>query len=130
MARKRKDGMYVRRGMVVVEMDGFQASLFAPEKLRDLERQTPGVLAEARDDVVEQWYIVKTLRHGPGGTWEVVIFDEENPQGKKYPGRVIDRIISQRESIKAENRSDSARDSANLPRVSIVEQLESELPTM
>ena len=52
MAKKRQDGEYKRESLVTVELDAFQASLFAPEKLKDVETRTPGILAQARDDVM------------------------------------------------------------------------------
>ena len=108
MAKKRKDGQYVRRSLVTLELDGLEATLFAPQKVRQIERETPGVLYQARDDVVEQWYIVTTRRHGPGGAWEAQIVSEDFPQGIKLPGKVIERLLSQRDSIIDENRRDSA----------------------
>lgn len=70
MARKRQEGEYKRESLVTVELDSFQASLFAPEKLKTLEVQRPGVLAQAREDIITEQFIVTT--RCTQGVWETV----------------------------------------------------------
>lgn len=105
-AKKRNPGEYKRQSLITVEMDAFQASLFAPEKLKELERTTPGVLAQARDDVIEEQYIVTTRRIQ--GTWE---YEVTHVVGDKMrmPAGVIDRFMDQRKAIIKEGRSDTAK---------------------
>ncbi len=60
---QRMNGEYKKRGLVTIEMDSFAASLFAPEKLRQVELNTPGLLAQNRSDIVEEHYIMVDTGH-------------------------------------------------------------------
>lgn len=104
-ARKRTDGVYKRESLVTVEMDSFQASLFAPERLKELEVSQPGVLARRSEDVIEERYIVVTRR--TQGTWEYEV--EHRGVVTVLPARVLERFIAQRDAIITEGRKDSAR---------------------
>ena len=66
--QQRIDGEYKRESLVTVELDAFQASLFAPEKLKALEVRKSGILAQACNDVITEQYIVTT--RCIQGTWE------------------------------------------------------------
>ncbi len=85
-------------------MDSFAASLFAPEKLRQVEHNAPGILAQNRSDIVEEHYIVAVRR--VQGTWEATIGHDGDTF--KLPGAVIDRIIAYRDRIIKEVRRDAA----------------------
>ena len=105
MPKKREDGIYKRESLVTVEMDAFQASLFAPDRLRELEVHQPGVLARRSEDVVEERYIAVTRR--TQGVWEYEV--EHRGVITKLPAKVMDRFIAQRDAIIKEGRQDSAR---------------------
>ena len=47
---------------MTIEMDAFRAMLFAPQKLEAKTTAMPGILAQARVDVVEEQYIVTVRR--------------------------------------------------------------------
>ena len=106
MAKKRQDGEYKRESLVTVELDAFQASLFAPEKLKDVETRTPGILAQARDDVVTEQYIV-TVRCIQD-TWETE-FKHVDGTSITLPEKVFQRAVQQHRSIQKERRQDAAR---------------------
>lgn len=110
MVKRRQEGEYKKQSLVSVEMDAFQASLFAPGKLKAVETATPGVLAQARDDVVEEQYIVTTRRIQ--GTWEVEV-QHVGDTVLKLPGKVVERIIAQRNAIIKEGRKEAARNRLN-----------------
>ena len=106
MARlQAKDGEYKKQDLVTIEMDAFRAMLFAPEKLKAKTTATPGILAQARDDIVEEQYIVTVRRIQ--GTWEYTI--HHDGQEIKLPAEVIDRINKSRELIISRGRKDAAR---------------------
>ena len=93
MARlQAKDGEYKKQDLVTIEMDAFRAMLFAPEKLNAKANAMPGVLAQARDDIVEEQYIVTVRRIQ--GTWEYTI--HHDGAEIKLPSEVIDRINKSR----------------------------------
>ena len=106
MAKKRQDGEYKRESLVTVELDAFQASLFAPDKLKDVESRTPGILAQARDDVVSEQYIVTT--RCIQGTWETE-FKHVDGSSITLPEKVFQRGVQQHKSIQKEKRRDAAR---------------------
>ena len=59
MARlQAKDGEYKKQDLVTIEMDAFRAMLFAPQKLEAKTTSMPGILAQARDDIVEERLVV------------------------------------------------------------------------
>ena len=63
MARlQAKDGEYKKQDLVTIEMDASRAMLFAPQKLKAKTTAMPGILAQARDDIVEEQYIVTVRR--------------------------------------------------------------------
>ena len=69
MARlQAKDGEYKKQDLVTIEMDAYRTMLFAPQKLEAKTTAMPGILAQARDDIVEEQYIVTVRRIQ--GTWE------------------------------------------------------------
>ena len=105
MAKKHEDGQYKRESLVTVEMDAFQASLFAPDRLKELETHQPGILARRTDDVVEERYIVVTRR--TQGVWEYEV--EHRGLVTKLPAKVMERFITQRDSIITAGRKDAAR---------------------
>ena len=88
-----------------IEMDAFRAMLFAPEKLNAKANAMPGVLAQARDDIVEEQYIVTVRRIQ--GTWEYTI--HHDGAEIKLPSEVIDRINKSRDLIISRGRKDAAR---------------------
>lgn len=91
MPAKRMPGEHIRRSLVTVEMDGLEASVFAPE---ELERQQK-LRRDLADTVIEQHYIVSTRRFD--GHWFFRV--EHNGEVYQLPAAVIDRIIGQRQSI-------------------------------
>ena len=103
--KKREDGQYKREGLVTVEMDAFQASLFAPDRLKELEVSQPGVLARRTSDVIEERYI--SVTRNTQGVWEYEM--EHRGMITKIPAKVMQRFHDQAESIKKERRSDIAR---------------------
>ncbi len=106
MSRKKREyGVYKRESLVTVEMDSFEAALFAPERLKELEVSQPGILARRSDDVIEERYIVVTRR--TQGTWEYEV--EHRGVVTKLPADVMDRFIEQRKAIIKEGRSDAGR---------------------
>ena len=105
MAKKHEDGQYKRESLVTVEMDAFQASLFAPDRLKELETHQPGILARRTDDVVEERYIVVTRR--TQGVWEYEV--EHRGLVTKLPAKVMERFIAQRDAIITAGRKDAAR---------------------
>ena len=106
MARlQAKDGEYKKQDLVTIEMDAFRAMLFAPEKLNAKAGTMPGILAQARDDIVEEQYIVTVRRIQ--GTWEYTIHHEGDEI--KLPAEVVDRINKSRELIISRGRKDAAR---------------------
>lgn len=117
MARlQARDGEYKKQDLVTIEMDAFRAMLFAPEKLKVKATAMPGVLAQARDDIVEEQYIVTVRRIQ--ATWEYVIHHDGTEI--KLPAEVIDRINKSRELIISRGRKDAARN--RLHRVAVVDQ--------
>ena len=106
MARlQAKDGEYKKQDLVTIEMDASRAMLFAPQKLKAKTTAIPGILAQARDDIVEEQYIVTVRRIQ--GTWEYTI--RHDGQEIKLPAEVIDRIIKSRDLIISRGRKDAAR---------------------
>ena len=106
MARlQAKDGEYKKQDLVTIEMDAFRAMLFAPEKLNAKAGTMPGILAQARDDIVEEQYIVTVRRIQ--GTWEYTIHHEVDEI--KLPAEVVDRINKSRDLIISGGRKDAAR---------------------
>ena len=81
--RPTNNGEYKKQGLVTVEMNSFEAELFAPEKLREVERTRPGILAQGRSDIVEEKYIVTARRIE--STWEYTIDHDGKTSG--YRGR-------------------------------------------
>ena len=100
LIQERTDGEYKRESLVTVELDAFQASLFAPEKLKLIQDTTAGILMQNRSDVVQERYVVQVRRIDR--TWEylVAIGSEEF----KIPGKVFDRLMAYRKSIIEEQR--------------------------
>ena len=106
MARlQAKDGEYKKQDLVTIEMDAFRAMLFAPQKLEEKTTAMPGILAQARVDVVEERYIVTVRRIQ--GTWEYTI--HHDGQEIKLPAEVVDRINKSRDLIISRGRKDAAR---------------------
>ena len=106
MARlQAKDGEYKKQDLVTIEMDAFRAMLFAPQKLETKTMAMPGILAQARDDIVEEQYIITVRRIQ--GTWEYTIHDDG--QEIKLPAEVVDRINKSRDLIISRGRKDAAR---------------------
>ena len=106
MARlQAKDGEYKKQDLVTIEMDAFRAMLFAPEKLNAKAGTMPGILAQARDDIVEEQYIVTVRRIQ--GTWEYTIHHDGDEI--KLPAEVVDRINKSRDLIISRGRKDAAR---------------------
>ncbi len=106
MARlQAKDGEYKKQDLVTIEMDAFRAMLFAPQKLEEKTTAMPGILAQARVDVVEEQYIVTVRRIQ--GTWEYTI--HHDGQEIKLPAEVVDRINKSRDLIISRGRKDAAR---------------------
>ena len=121
MPKKRQEGEYKRESLVTVDLDAFQASLFAPQKLKELETRTPGVLAQARDDVVTEQFIVTT--RCVQGTWETV-FQHIDGSTVAVPEKVFQRAVQQHKAIQKEKRQDGARN--RLHRVAQQDQREAE----
>ena len=109
MSKKRQDGEYKRESLVTVEMDSFEASLFAPQRLKELEVSQPGMLARRSYDVIEERYI--TVTRCVQGTWEYEI--EVNGVVTKIPKKVMERFHRQEKAIQKEKRRDQARNSLN-----------------
>ena len=107
MPKKRQEGEYKRQSLVTVEMDEFAASLFAPQRLKELEVSQPGVLARRSDDVIEERYI--TITRCTQGVWEYEM--EVNGVVTKVPKKVMDRFRQQEKAIQKEKRGDAARNS-------------------
>ena len=106
MARlQAKDGEYKKQDLVTIEMDAFRAMLFAPQKLEAKTTVMPGILAQARDEIVEEQYIVTVRRIQ--GTWEYTI--HHDGQEIKLPAEVVDRINKSRDLIISRGRKDAAR---------------------
>ena len=105
MPKKRQEGEYKRESLVTVEMDAFAASLFAPQRLKELEVSQPGVLARRSDDVIEERFI--TVTRCTQGVWEYEI--EVNGTVTKIPKKVMDRFRQQEKAIQKEKRGDAAR---------------------
>ena len=105
MAKKTEEGQHKRESLVTVELDAFQASLFAPDRLKELETHHPGILARRTDDVVEERYIVVTRR--TQGVWEYEV--EHRGVVTKLPAKVMERFIAQRDAIITAGRKESAR---------------------
>ena len=99
-------GEYRRRSLVTIEMDSMDAGLYAPEKLEELKRTRPGDLLDLV--AVEEHYIITT--HRLDGRWGVTV--EHGGNTYRLPGKVIERILAQRESIIAEGRKDRGRQQA------------------
>ena len=117
MARlQARDGEYKKQDLVTIEMDAFRAMLFAPAKLQAKTTAAPGILAQARDDIVEEQYIVTVRRIQ--GTWEYTIHHDGDEI--KLPAEVIDRISKSRELIISRGRKDAARN--RLHRVAVADQ--------
>ena len=107
MAPKLFPGEYRRRSLVTVEMDGFEAQVFAPEKLAEQERINPGKALV--DSVgVEEHYIVST--HRLDKVWTITV--EHDGVVTKIPGKVMERLIAQREAIIREHRVRTGKQSA------------------
>ena len=100
-----KDGEYKKQDLVTIEMDAFRAMFFAPEKLNARANAMLGILAQPRDDIVEEQYIVTVRRIQ--GTWEYTM----NHDGAeiKLPAEVVDRINKSRDLIISRGRKDAAR---------------------
>ena len=106
MARlQAKDGEYKKQDLVTIEMDAYRTMLFAPQKLEAKTTAMPGILAQARDDIVEEQYIVTVRRIQ--GTWEYAI--HHDGQEIKLPAEVVDRINKSRDLIISRGRKDAAR---------------------
>ena len=118
MPKKRPEGEYKRESLVTVEMDAFAASLFAPQRLKELEVSQPGVLARRSDDVIEERYI--TVTRCIQGVWEYEI--EVNGVVSRIPKKVMDRFRQQEKAIQKERRGDAARNT--LHRVAVSDQRE------
>ena len=119
MARlQAKDGEYKKQDLVTIEMDAFRPMLFAPEKLNVKAGAMPGILAQARDDIVEEQYIVTVRRIQ--GTWEYTIHYDGTEI--KLPAEVVDRINKSRDLIISRGRKDAARN--RLHRVTANDQAE------
>ena len=121
MPKKRQEGEYKRESLVPVDLDAFQASLFAPDKVKDLEARKPGVLAQAREDVVTEQYIVTT--RCAQGVWETV-FQHVDGSTVVLPEKVFQRAVQQHKQIQKEKRQDAARN--RLHRVAVQDQREAE----
>ena len=121
MPKKRQEGEYKRESLVTVDLDSFQAALFAPAKLRDLEVRRPGVLAQAREDIVTEQYIVTT--RCTQGVWETV-FQHVDGSTVVLPEKVFQRAVQHHKQIQKEKRQDAAR--SRLHRVARQDQREAE----
>ena len=107
MAPKHLPGEYRRRSLVTVEMDRFEAQVFAPEKLAEQERINPG--KALLDSVgVEEHYIVAT--HRLDKLWTITV--EHDGIVTKIPGKVMERLIAQRDQIIKENRKAAGKEGA------------------
>ena len=124
----------MQEGLVTVAMDSFQASLWAPEHLAEIERNRPGDLL-LRDDVVRKRYIVEVRRvsindvdHDGNVTgkavhhWTAEI--EHEGEVWRIPGPVLERIISYRDQIISKGRSQAAKEAAEARRVPAVDLAE------
>lgn len=109
MARKRRrEGEpYKRESLVTVKMDQFQASLFAPQRLKELEETQPGILFRRTDDVIEERYIAITRNYD--GVWEYEM--EIGGVVTKIPAKLMERFQQQTKAIQKERKSDQARNS-------------------
>ena len=117
--------MIIRKeGLVSIEMDTFEAALFAPERLAEIERTRPGYLLQD-EYAVRQRYVVEvrritTLVEGLDGgnaarhTWYAEI--ETGGEVWRIPGPVLERIIRYRDSLITEGREIAGREQADMRR--------------
>ena len=90
---------YRRRGLVTLEFNELDASLFAPKKLARIMENRPGH-ALTSSVAVEEHYIV--IAHRLDGVFDYTI--EHEGVEFRIPGPVIDRVIAYREGILKEAR--------------------------
>ena len=113
----------VKDSLVTVRMDSFQAALWNPERLAELERTRPGELL-MREDVVRERYVVEVRRNARNiaddeegyraeydWTLEVAAVDQGGAIWR-IPWQVITRAEEPRDRIIAEARSEDARERA------------------
>ena len=102
-----------KEGLVTVRMDGFQASLWNPEKLKELETNRPGELF-LRNDIIRERYVVEVLQTtrnvpDPDGklkmqrdyTVELILVDQGGLK-VRVPWSVIQRINTYRHELQSE----------------------------
>ena len=112
MPLKRLPGEYLQRSLIVVEMDGLSAALFAPEKLAKAGAN-PGQQLRDGGIRIEEFYVVQT--HRLDGDWDYKIATAGiGGQEIILPNQVIERIIEQRDRIIKRGRADRGKDSARL----------------
>ena len=100
MARKKLlPDEYRKSGLVTIEMDRLEASLFSPAKLARLDEAEPG-RAMRGGVAVQERYIVDV--HRVDGVWDIEV--EHDGVVTKIPGAVFDRITSYRNAIIKEGR--------------------------
>lgn len=109
--RKQRDPTqpFKRQSLVTIEMDEIEALLFAPEELAEVKAKRPGHLMDIPSDAVTRHYIVSTKRHD-SGVWDVEV--QCGSEAMRLPGKVVERIIRQRESIITEQRSVRSQEAA------------------
>lgn len=111
-----------KEGLVVIAMDELAASLYAPEQLKELELTRPGYVFET-DHPIRERYIVEVRRMAsseerPDGSrktrydWMAEI--EHRGEIWRIPGLVMERIITYRDRIISEARSQAAKEAAEL----------------
>ena len=119
MASKLLPGEFRKRGLVTIEMDRFQASLFAPAKLKALDEARPG--QALRDSVaIEENYVVSA--HRLDGFWDYTI--EHDGVQYQIPGQVFDRLMSYREAIITEGRKARGKETAARRKQPVAEESE------
>ena len=94
---------YQQRHTVTIEMDGLEAELYAPAKLRRLQEERPGALAKT-GPALEEHYIVTTRRRDLEWEFTIAVGDQE----WRIPAQVVERIIEDRKLIISAQASDRA----------------------
>lgn len=121
MAKDKLPGEHHKRSLVTVVMDRLEASVFAPARLKALDELNPG--RQLHDPVgVGLDYIVKS--HRVEGVWTHTV--EHQGVTTFIPAKVLERLISQRDSIIHDERSarSKAAAEARLKRVARSDQKE------
>ncbi len=114
-----QDGIIRRRSTVTIELDAMGGMLYDKPTYDTINRETPGFLGNARQDIIEKHYIITTRRYGSGGRWEVVI----NHEGKDWrlPDEVLAAIRRHYETIIKAQRQENAEESARKRRAAALE---------